>query len=346
MKKPGILLVGSFLSSLVITRSVCEELSERLSARGWNTIETSHKSGRLMRLIDMLFSTILHRKKYQVAYVEVYSGTAFLWAEMVCSLLDLLRKPYVLTLHGGNLPVFTQRWHWRVKPLLQRARAVTSPSNYLQERMCIYRSEILLIPNPLHIKDYPFRHRSLLRPRLIWLRAFHDIYNPQMAVDVLAELRKSFPDTQLIMIGPEKSDRSLAALYPIIEKLDLSNNIQLIPGIPKSDVPEYLMQADIFINTTNVDNTPVSVIEAMACGLCVVSTNVGGIPYLLDHEETALLVPPNDSESMAAAVNRVLNEPDLAHRLSQNARKKVEQFDWSAILPQWETLFADVIARG
>jgi glycosyltransferase involved in cell wall biosynthesis len=76
----------------------------------------------------------------------------------------------------------------------------------------------------------------------------------------------------------------------------------------------------------------------MACGLCVVSTNVGGIPYLLEHEHDALLVPPDDAEAMAAAVTRLLTEPGLAERLSHNARQKAEQFDWSVILPQLENI--------
>jgi glycosyltransferase involved in cell wall biosynthesis len=93
-----------------------------------------------------------------------------------------------------------------------------------------------------------------------------------------------------------------------------------------------------------VDNTPVSVLEAMACGLCVISTNVGGIPYLLQDEHDALLVPSGDDGAMAKAVRRVLTEEGLADRLSCNARRKVEQFDWSYILPKWERVLIDVAA--
>jgi glycosyltransferase involved in cell wall biosynthesis len=84
----------------------------------------------------------------------------------------------------------------------------------------------------------------------------------------------------------------------------------------------------------------------MACGLCVVSTNVGGIPYLLEHEQDTLLVPSDDPAAMATAVRRLLTEPDLAERLSRNARQKAEQFDWSIVLPQWEALLISVMTRN
>jgi glycosyltransferase involved in cell wall biosynthesis len=87
---------------------------------------------------------------------------------------------------------------------------------------------------------------------------------------------------------------------------------------------------------------PVSVIEAMSCGLCIVSTNVGGIPYILDNERDALLVPPRNAGAMADAVLRILNEAGLAERISYNARRKADQYDWSIILPKWEELLASV----
>jgi glycosyltransferase involved in cell wall biosynthesis len=99
---------------------------------------------------------------------------------------------------------------------------------------------------------------------------------------------------------------------------------------------------DVFLNTTRVDNTPVSVLEAMACGLCVVSTNVGGIPYLLQHGHDALLVPSDNAEAMAGAVRRILTEPGLAAQLSANARGTASGCDWSAVLPQWEALIDEL----
>jgi glycosyltransferase involved in cell wall biosynthesis len=205
------------------------------------------------------------------------------------------------------------------------------------------RQDLQLMPNPLDLKQYAFRLREAPKPNLVWLRAFHSIYNPSLAPRVIAELVKDFPNLRLTMIGPDKGDGSRQETQRVAEEKGVANHIAFVAGVPKSEVPERLSHADIFLNTTNVDNTPVSVLEAMACGLCVVNTNVGGIPYLLRNEHDALLVSPNNELEMAAAIRRVLCEPGLAARLSWNARREVEKFDWSAIFPSWQKIFLGLL---
>lgn len=338
-----LLLVGNFLSSSSFTPQVCEAFASKLAAADRKVLTTSDKLGRIRRLADMLVSTWRWRRAYRLAYVEVFSGHAFFWAEAVCSLLRALGKPYVLTLHGGGLPEFAQEKPKRVGRLLASAAAVTAPSAYLMERLRPNRVDIRYIPNAIELDQYPFRVRVAAEPKLVWMRAFHEIYNPGMAIRVAGLLVEDFPDLQLQMMGPDK-DGSQERTRNLANELGAGERFFFPGRIAKAEVPARLNEGDIFLNTTNVDNTPVSVIEAMACGMCVVSTNVGGIPYLLEHEVDALLVPPGDAEAMAAAVRRLLTEPRLAERLSRNARRKVEAFDWSVVLPQWEALFAAVAA--
>lgn len=342
-KKQGVLLVGTFLSKYISARGVCEDLAEKLAMRGWKVYTTSSARTKIGRLLDMAYSCWRYRNYYRIAQIDVYSGPAFFWGETIALIMICLRKPYLLTLHGGNLPEFAQKHPGRISRFLELAQAVTTPSLYLFGAFRNIRSDLLLIPNPIEIGHYAFRLRSRPVPKLIWLRAFHEIYNPILALLVLDLLRRAFPDVTLTMIGPDKGDGSLQKTQAIVGRFDLQKNIHIVPGVSKNKVPDSLSQADIFINTTNVDNTPVSVIEAMACGLCVVSTNVGGIPYLLEDGQDALLVPPDDPEAMASAVQRILTEPGLAEKLSVNARRKVEGFDWSVILPQWERLFTELI---
>ena len=336
--RSGVLLIGNFLSAAGGSRGVCEELAERLIASGWPVRTASIKRSRLPRLLDMITSVRRWRNEYAVAQVDVYSGKAFFWAEAVCAVLRRTNKPYILTLHGGNLPAFAKRWPGRVRRLLGSAAVVTVPSRYLYEKMSSYRSDLRLLPNALDVDRYCFRLRARPRRSLIWLRAFHEIYNPVLGPELLKTLANEFPDLQLTMIGPDKGDGSLTKVRGVAAALGVLDRIRFVGQIAKDVVPQWLDQGDIFLNTSNIDNTPVSTLEAMACGLCVVSTNVGGLPYLLTDEQDALLVPPNDPAALAAAVRRLLTEPELAGRLSQNARCKAERHDWAVVLPQWEAL--------
>jgi len=314
-------------------------LAHRLAAAGHRVIMTSHKVSRPFRMLDMIGASWRFRNVYDVAHVDVFSGSAFMWAEATCLVFKMCKKPYILTLHGGNLPVFAQRWSGRVRRLLTYAAAITAPSSYLQEKMQPYCSNIIVLPNPLDLSLIHYRLRLSPQPNLLWLRAFHEIYNPLLAVRALARLIDKFPDIHLSMVGRDKGDGALQRVKEEASLLGVIGRLSLPGGVPHNEVPAWIDRSDIFINTTNYDNTPVSVLEAMAGGMCVVSTQVGGIPYLLVHGQDALLIPRDDVDAMVDMVIRVLTEPGLAERLSNNARNKVEKCDWTVVLPQWERLF-------
>jgi glycosyltransferase involved in cell wall biosynthesis len=340
--KPSVLLVGNFLSGHVGNFSVCEDLAKQLRTAGLNVTTTSDRKPRGKRLLDIVSTVWRKRHQYNVAHVDVYSGLGFGLAEAACFALRAAGKPYVLTLRGGGLPEFAKKWPRRVGRLFQAAAVVTTPSDFLMEHMRSFRDDMQLIPNPLHLQRYPFRLRRPAAAKLVWVRSFHGIYHPTMAPRVVAALASDFPDVHLTMVGPDKGDGSLQATQQVAEELAVADRIRFTGGVPKESVPDHLCEADILINTTNVDNTPTTVLEAMACGLCVVSTDVGGVPYLVSSGENALLVPPREPEKMAAAVRQILSTPELAASLSDQAREFAGQFDWAAILPQWLSLLGKV----
>jgi glycosyltransferase involved in cell wall biosynthesis len=337
-KLPRVLIVGVFASAWRPYRGVCEDLASQLESDGVSVVTTSSRSSGAARAADMLVTAWRRRDDYEVAQVDVYSGRAFNWAEAVCGLMKLLKKPFVLTLHGGNLPDFAAQHRRRVGRLLNAAVAVTAPSAYLANGLRGFREDIRLIPNPIFVRRYPFRLRQSASPRLIWLRAFHRIYDPSLAVTVLAEVAREWPAATLVMVGPDKHDGSLSKAREDADRRGVADRIRFVGGVPNSDVPTWLSAGDVFLNTARVDNAPISVIEAMACGLCVVSTKVGGLPFLLEEGREALLVPPEDPAAMVGAVRRVLAEPPVACSLSRNGRAKAEGFDWSRALPEWERI--------
>ncbi len=133
-----------------------------------------------------------------------------------------------------------------------------------------------------------------------------------MVPKLLELLQADFPSVHIRMVGPDKGDGSLQETIRLAKKLGVDDHLEIVGSVPKQEVPLQLDRGDIFINTTDVDNSPVSVVEAMACGLCVVSTNVGGIPFLLENEVDSLLTPAGDAAAMANAIRRLFNEPGFS----------------------------------
>jgi glycosyltransferase involved in cell wall biosynthesis len=338
MNSPSVLIVGNFLSGYGLATGVCEELAQRIHNLGWRIRTTSRWRSRPLRILDMLFTVWRYRNEYDVAQMDVFSGPSFRWAEAVCWLLRRIRCPYVLTLHGGALPEFAEARELRVKNLLHSAAAVTVPSRYLLGRMAKYRSDLLLIPNALDTAAYQRQRRSSLQPRLLWLRAFHKIYAPEIAVKAIARLKGDYPSLRLTMVGADKGDNSRAMTQALARTYGVEAHLEVLEPVPKAIVPGLLGTADIFLNTSRVDNTPVSVLEALASGMCVVSTEAGGIPFLLKSKENALLVPVDDDAAMAAAIRLLLTDKALAARLQEAALTLARAHDWSVVLPQWQSL--------
>lgn len=333
-----ILVAGYYISHGRGTRGVCEDLSDRLEDAGWHVLRTSFRLNSLLRLLDMLWATLRHAPTYDIVALEVYSGRAFIWAEAVGFVLRRLRKPYVLTLHGGNLPPFARRYPARVRRLLAGADAITTPSHYLHQEMRAYRDDMIYLPNAIDLQAYDFKHRQRVTPNLAWLRAIHPVYAPWVAAEVVAHLKSDYPDIHLTMYGPLRDDAAHKRLQDVIDQHGLQANITIAGSIPKASVPATLQAHDIFINTTTAESFGIAVIEGAACGLPIVTTNVGEIPNIWTHEQDALLVPPSDARAMATAIRRLLDSPTLTAQLSRAGRTTAEQFSWERVLPRWQHL--------
>mgnify|MGYP001055086666 CR=1 FL=1 len=342
-KKHGVFLGGNFFSQIKGTKAICEELAVQLDKKKWQVVTASGELNRFRRMIDFLLTAYSNRHLYQIALIDVHSDLAFVWVEVLCWFLRLLRKPYILTLRGGKLPEFDKNNHSRLKILLRSASHVLTPSKFLFKYFRSIRPDIEYLPNAIDLTKYPEAVHAPASPRLIWVRAFSEIYNPTLAIKSINLLKSQFPEFGLVMVGPDSGDGSYEATIKTAKKFNLMDNITIIGGVPKEDVPEYLSQNDIFINTTNYESFGVAVLEAAACGLCIVTTNVGELDYLWENNVDALLIPPDDHKAMAEAISKILLEPELAARLSKNARKKAERFDWEIYVSKIEKILFEVI---
>ncbi|HEY6990108.1 MAG TPA: glycosyltransferase family 4 protein [Bryobacteraceae bacterium] len=341
----SVLIVGNFLSASGGNRGVCEDLAERLEGLGWRVVATSRRVGRYERAADILYTAWDRRREYVIAQIDLFSGPAFFWALALGWLLRRLGKPYILTLHGGNLPAFSRHWPRVTGWLLRRACAVTAPSGYLADALRTLRPDIEILPNAIDLAAYPFRWRKRAAPRLVWVRAFHEIYDPELAVRTLAILAPEFPDIRLLMAGPDKGDGSCERTQALARALGVAPRLEYAGRIPKNAVAAWIDRGDIFLNTSKIDNHPVTLLEAMACGACVVSTRPGGVAYLAEAGVDCLLAAVGDAEGLADAIRNLLRRPELAANLSRQARLHVESCDWPAVAARWHSLLAGVIEK-
>lgn len=197
------------------------------------------------------------------------------------------------------------------------------------------------IPNNINIKEYPYKERCDVKADLLYVRSFSKIYNPLMAVRVLQRLKNEFTESKLCMVGPDKGDGSFQETLTLVEKLRLSDSFEQTGRLSKKEWIGLSESYSFFINTTNFDNMPVSVVEAMALGLIVVSTNAGGLAYLIEDGVDGILVDKDDDEEMYAKIRDLLMAPEKCKLMSRNARRKAEQFDWVDVSEKWKKLFSN-----
>lgn len=336
MCKKTIVYVGNMLSKKGSNQTSIETLALFLRRLGYSIIRTSNKKSQLFRLVDMLYTIYKSSKKIDYVLIDTYSTNGFWFAYFSGILCIKLKINYIPILRGGNLPLRLKKNPRLCRSLFSKAYMNIAPSNYLYQAFKTHGIDNLkLIPNTIEIKNYNFKKRSLLKPKLLWVRAFADIYNPLLALKVLKELLKDYPEAELSMVGPFK-DESIQHCKDFAKKHQLP--VTFTGKLPKEKWIAYAKDFNIFLNTTNVDNTPVSVIEAMALGLPVVTTNVGGLPYLLSHQKNAFLVNPDDVNAMLEAILNLLQNQELAQHLSQNGRELAETFDWEVVKHQWQNI--------
>jgi glycosyltransferase involved in cell wall biosynthesis len=324
-----VLFVGNFLSGHDGRRTYSEDLAARLEAAGVPLLRASRRMWKPARLADMVGTALGARGAYGTAVVDVYSGQAFLWAEAAARAARTRRRRLVLALHGGGLPEFAARHGARVARLLEMADAVVAPSGYLREAMARCREDIEVIPNAIDLERYPFRLRARVAPRLVWLRSYHEIYNPVMAVEVLARVRERHPEARLMMYGADK-DGSLARCREAARRLGglagASEDQEKI-GRLASECFDLLARGG---EGHLVVGRALEAVEEKSCHMfislkpfgCMPATQADGVLALVAAKHPELVILP--LETLGEAEANALNRVDMA--LADARRRAREEF--------------------
>ena len=337
-KKMKLLYIGNALAKHGIAPTTADTTPVLFRNEGFQVAVSSSNKSSVWRLLNMLWSIVRCARSVDFVLIDTYSTKNFWYAYFCSQLCRVMRLRYIPILHGGDLPHRMDRSRIMAKAIFLNSYRNVAPSGYLLDALKERGFTGEIIPNTLNVEDYKFRLRETIRPKLLYVRAFAGLYNPQMALYVLKDLIATNRDAQLCMVGADK-DGTMEECQLLARELEVEHHVKFAGKLSKKDWHTLSEDYDIFINTTNKDNTPVSVMEAMALGLPVVSTNPGGIPFLIENENDGLLVDVNDVDAMAAKIRLLLGDPISAVSLTKAARSKVEGFDWKHVWLSWSELF-------
>jgi len=310
-----------------------ETLALLFESIGYRVRRTSAVKHPVLRTADQILS-LLRWHDVDIVIVAVFSGPSF-WIADFSSFLarHVGRKKVVLFMHGGNLPVFGPEHEARVRRTFDRADLLLAPSNFIAAAFRPWGYDVRVIPNVLSIDRYRYDERRSARPNLLWMRTFHEHYDPLLAVEVLDRVRRVHPDATMTMGGADHG--LLEVTRARVDELGLTDQVTFGGYLDAPAKAAAFADHDVFLNTNRVDNMPISVLEAAASGLVPVATAVGGIPDLLTDGVDSCLVPAGDADAMADAVLGLLADPDHYAALARGSRRLAESCAWPAVHARW-----------
>ncbi|MGK0307086.1 MAG: glycosyltransferase involved in cell wall biosynthesis [Urechidicola sp.] len=327
-----ILFIGNYLSKTRGSKGVIETIIKHINHTKFNYKLCSKHENKFFRFLDFIW--FLFFSTYDKIYVDIYSGQAFLFTRLAVFASKVRRKEIIGTLHGGALKEYDQKNKGIVIKIIQKIDRLQSPSKFLIHYFNQKKINVSYLPNPISITNFEYDRSNVTSKTILWVRAFDEIYNPSLAIRIVYELKKDMPDIKLTMIGPDRG--ILKECIQLIDSLDLKNNIEILGKIPHEKLSFYYQTHDIYLNTTSYESFGNALIEAASCGIPIVSTSVGEIPFSWEHKKNIILVKSFNEKAFSSVLGDLLQNNDLKTSLSLLARKKAEQYDIGKIIPLWD----------
>jgi len=288
-------------------------------------------------LNEALYLPTLHRLR-NVDVVHIFSASywSFLLAPAPALLAArVLGKRVVLNYHSGEAEDHLARWGAAVHPWLRLADEIVVPSEYLCAVFARFGYRAHTIRNVVDTSHFRYRDRAVMRPRLVSTRNLEPYYRVDNTVEAFALVKGHYPEATLAIAGRGSEETRLRRLVASLAV----DGVRFVGRVEPAAMPGLYDGADIFVNSSVVDNQPLSILEAFAAGLPVVSTGTGDIAAMVRHAETGLLVPSGDPAALAKAVMTLLEHPDRARRMAARARQDVGDHTWARVRDQWAAVY-------
>ena len=283
---------------------------------------------------------LLKIPRHDIIHVFSASYLSFLLAPTPAIFIGrLFGKKVILNYHSGEAEDHLRCWPRTSVPIMKLADELIVPSPYLAGVFRKFGLQAHAISNVVDQEQFNFRERKPLRPIFLSNRNLYLLYNVACTLRAFARIQQRFPEAKLIVAG---GGRQRPYLESLASELKLQN-VEFRGLVSPGKMNALYDEADIYLNSSNIDNMPGSIIESFACGLPVVSTNAGGIRYIVTHGRTGLLVPKNDFEAMASWAIRLLETPELAESIARNAYEECPAYTWPAVRETWVAAYLHLV---
>jgi L-malate glycosyltransferase len=290
-----------------------------------------------------LFYAGLIRRVQRADVVHVF--TAAYWPFLLTTTPAILigrlfGRPVILNYRDGRA---ADHIRWRaIRWILRRATVLVFPSGFLQKVFRDFGLEGRVVHNVVDTERFRFRRREPVRPVLLSVRLLEELYAVDNTILAFERVRARYPDARLIVVGD--GDRR-PALEALVAERGI-DGVEFVGRVPHHEVADWFDRGEVLVNSSTIDNMPHCLIEAFAAGMPVVTTDAGGIPFIVEHERNGLLVPIGDPDALAAGVLRVLDDAALADRLVSGGRADcAAKYAWTAAREEWRQLYAQ-LTRG
>jgi len=270
----------------------------------------------------------------QVDLFHVMANSGWSWQLLAAPAVWIGRLrgvPVVVNYRGGEAAAFLAKSVRFVKPTLARASALAVPSGFLQEIFARYGFAATVLPNVVDTRRFSPVGPAADRPgspHLVVARNLEAIYDIGSAIRAFARVRAKHPGASLSVAG---TGPELPALLTLAKSLGVEAATRFTGRLERDQMAALYRSADVVVNPSRVDNMPNSVLEALACGVPVVSTDVGGVPYIVEDRRTAMLVQPGNHEAMADAVLDLVQERGRAEALTKAGLAEVQRYTWANV---------------
>jgi glycosyltransferase involved in cell wall biosynthesis len=252
----------------------------------------------------------------------------------------LLGKRVFINYRSGEAPDHLRRSRI-ARAALTWTDANVVPSRFLRDVFAGFGLRAEIIPNVVDLTRFRFVARRPLRPRLLSTRNFEPLYNIGCTLRAFRTVQARYADASLTLVGAGSEEPRLRALTT-----DLGlRNVTFAGRVPPGEIWRSYADADIYVQTPDIDNMPSSILEAFASGLPVVSTDAGGVPAILTDGVHGLLAPVGDHDAIAHQVVRLLGDQSLVDRLTEAAFASCAAYRWEVVRGQWLSLYHRLAQR-